>query len=226
MTWSQSHRSSILQVSWRQLRPFSCNVAVLQSCKLRNKNRQPKKIHHRLLQGRSNKQKNQRSKKSTAANMNDITDTKKGRTGIAPTYLQTTQSPCLHSILFDFRCSFYISVFPDTGQYNSLLSSQNMHHWTLTSLLAKWLSACPWFTPPPTSRPVQLENWSDLDFLRLISILPECWRSFFFFFCLHDRGTGPDFITLLDLFLARFFLNFPVCSFRTKLATRQLLIAR
>jgi len=44
------------------------------------------------------------------------------------------QSPSLHSILeycphhllhhFDFCCSFYISVFPDTGQYNSLLSSQ------------------------------------------------------------------------------------------------------
>jgi len=33
---------------------------------------------------------------------------------------------CLHHWLhhFDFRCSFYIYVFPDTGQYNSLLSSQ------------------------------------------------------------------------------------------------------
>ena len=36
-------------------------------------------------------------------------------TGILPT-------PLIHH--FDFRCNFYISVFPDTGQYNSLLSSQ------------------------------------------------------------------------------------------------------
>ena len=40
-----------------------------------------------------------------------ITDTKKGRTGIAPTYLQTTQSPCLHSYSLTFVAVFIFLSF-------------------------------------------------------------------------------------------------------------------